>query len=60
MDAHPNTPGAEASETTAPSETAPTRAEWPQLRDWPYRDVDPYTGRIRPISPEEWQAPRRN
>ena len=45
------TPGAEASETTAP-----TKGEAPQLQEWPYRDVDPYTGRIRPISPEELRA----
>jgi ribosomal protein L29 len=24
--------------------------------EWPYRDVDPRTGRLRPISPEELQA----
>jgi hypothetical protein len=24
--------------------------------EWPYRDVDPRTGRLRPIPPEELQA----
>lgn len=28
----------------------------PQSADWPYRDVDPRTGRLRPISDEEWQV----
>lgn len=33
----------------------PTLAGSPPA-EWPYRDVDPRTGRLRPIPDDEWQA----
>jgi hypothetical protein len=38
------------------STTGPPTAGEPQPAEWPYRDVDPRTGRLRPISAEELQA----
>jgi hypothetical protein len=38
------------------STTGPTEAGESRLPEWPYRDFDPRTGRIRPIPAEEWQA----
>lgn len=34
----------------------PPKAAEPERAEWPYRDVDPRTGRLRPISDEEWRA----
>ena len=39
-----------------PSTPGPPEAGEPPSAEWPYRDVDPRTGRLRPISAEEWQA----
>jgi hypothetical protein len=36
--------------------TGPPTAGESQPLPWPYRDVDPWTGRLRPISEEEMQA----
>jgi hypothetical protein len=53
-------PASPASEETPPrlpasSPGSPQAAESP-FAEWPYRDVDPRTGRMRPISDEEWRA----
>jgi hypothetical protein len=53
-------PAAPASEETPPalsvsSTGSPPTAESP-FAEWPYRDVDPRTGRLRPISAEEWRS----
>jgi hypothetical protein len=45
----------EASERPS-STTGPPKAGESQSLPWPYRDVDPWTGRLRPISDEELQA----
>lgn len=34
----------------------PAPAAEPQRAEWPHQDVDPRTGRLRPISDEEWRA----
>jgi hypothetical protein len=55
-----STPAASASQDTPPVSPAscpgsPQAAESP-FTEWPHRDVDPRTGRLRPISDEEWRA----
>jgi hypothetical protein len=39
-----------------PSKPGPAAAGEPPPAEWPYRDVDPRTGRLRPISDEEMKA----
>jgi alkylhydroperoxidase family enzyme len=48
-------PGSEASEVPS-SPTSPPKADESWSAEWPYRDVDPRTGRLRPISAEEVRA----
>jgi hypothetical protein len=52
----PQTPAPEPEAIGGPSSAAglPGAAETPA--EWPYRDVDPRTGRLRPIPPDELQA----
>ena len=51
------TPAIEPEAIRGPSSTAgPPGAGESQAAEWPYRDVDPRTGRLRPISDEEWRA----
>jgi hypothetical protein len=47
--------GSDASERPS-APTSPPKADEPPFDEWPYRDVDPRTGRLRPISDEEWRA----
>jgi hypothetical protein len=50
------TPALEPEAIEGPSSTAsPPGAGEPPPAEWPYRDVDPRTGRLRPISDEEWR-----
>lgn len=39
-----------------PDTAGPPKSLEAQSAEWPYRDVDPRTGRLRPISAEEWRA----
>jgi hypothetical protein len=40
-----------------PSHSPPSEVKESSLPAWdPYRDIDPRTGRLRPISDEEWRA----
>ena len=39
-----------------PDAAVPPEPVESQAAEWPYRDVDPRTGRLRPISEEELQA----
>jgi hypothetical protein len=51
MTSRPPTPGSQ------PSHPPPSEAKESSLPAWdPYRDIDPRTGRLRPISDEEDQA----
>jgi hypothetical protein len=50
------TPAPEIEATGAPSSNVPPEAAESPPAEWPYRDVDPRTGRLRPISEEEAQA----
>jgi TRAP-type mannitol/chloroaromatic compound transport system substrate-binding protein len=40
----------------AASVSGPTASDDRRATEWPYRDVDPRTGRLRPIPSEELQA----
>jgi hypothetical protein len=46
----------EGEATESPPSTKGPKASESWLPEWPYRDCDPRTGRIRPIPAEEWQA----
>jgi hypothetical protein len=51
MTSRPSAPGSQ------PSHSPPSEAKESSLPAWdPYRDIDPRTGRLRPISDEEWRA----
>ncbi len=52
-----STPRVPAPEEKAPGLTASSPGS-AQAAEWPYRDIDPRTGRLRPISGEELQARR--
>jgi len=62
MTPHPSAPDAlptpahEIEATGMPSSAGPREAAEPPPAEWPFRDVDPRTGRLRPISDEELQA----
>ena len=53
-------PAASASDEKPPvspaSSPGSSQAAESPFAEWPYRDVDPRTGRLRPISDEEWRA----
>ena len=51
------TPDLEAEATGVPSSApSPPEVAEPPPAEWPYRDVDPRTGRLRPIPAEELQS----
>lgn len=54
-DSHPTSAFRGEAAAESPSPASPPPAE-PELAEWPYRDVDPRTGRLRPISDEEWRV----
>lgn len=50
------TPRPSASDSPTMSAIQGEAAAEPGRAEWPYRDVDPRTGRLRPIPDEEWRA----
>ena len=56
-EAPPAVPGTEEKLSVPPgSSPGSLPAGESQSAEWPYRDVDPRTGRLRPIPAEEWRA----